>query len=69
MFDFGRWEQVDLERLRLGGNELNCLPEEIGHLAGLRVLDVHDNVLTSLPEAIGSLCCLSRLDLKRWEDG
>ena len=49
--------------LVLNGKELESLPENIGSLNGLIVLDLSHNRLTFLPESIGNLTKLTKLDL------
>ncbi|KFV74383.1 Leucine-rich repeat-containing protein 40, partial [Struthio camelus australis] len=57
------WEQVDLTKLILASNKLQCLSEDVKLLPALTVLDVHDNQLTSLPSALGHLENLQKLDV------
>ncbi|NWY03020.1 LRC40 protein, partial [Nothoprocta ornata] len=57
------WEQVDLTKLILASNKLQCLSEDVRLLPALTVLDVHDNQLTSLPAALGHLENLQKLDV------
>lgn len=57
---------TELKRLDLNGCSLNQLPEEIGQLKHLMVLDLRRNQLTSasFPEQFGNLGCLTRLFLR-----
>ena len=52
-----------LNILRLSGNKLSGLPEEIGDLFFLSNLDAKNNALTSVPNRIGDLKKLSNLNL------
>ena len=47
----------------LGVNQLTAIPESIGHLTGLRTLDLRNNELIVLPESLGRLIALQRLYL------
>ena len=49
--------------LRLTDLGISELPDEIGQLVNLRVLDLGHNHLASLPESIGQLDNLQKLDL------
>jgi len=52
------WEQIGLETLVLADNELSELPEEIGRLKKLRMLDMGHNRLTCVrcPGLTNSTC-------------
>eukprot|EP00939_MAST-03C_sp_MAST-3C-sp1_P000738 g738.t1 len=52
-----------LRELRLVGNPLTRLPEEISRLSSLRVLVLHGGALESLPRSIGDLAQLEELSL------
>ena len=54
-----------LEKLSVGGNEIDGIPAAIGHLTNLHTLGLSDNNLTALPPEIGNL---TKLDLL-WLDG
>lgn len=54
-----------IKRLDLSGNSLTSLPEEIGLLSDLIVLNLSHNNLENLPESIKNLTMLSNLDLRR----
>jgi hypothetical protein len=56
--------RVPLRELYLRGNGLGALPDSIGALADLELLDLRDNVLTTLPDALGGLGKLRDLDLR-----
>lgn len=49
--------------LELSCNQINRLPDNIGHLASLTWLDVRSNKLRSLPQSIGSLSKLIYLNV------
>ena len=51
------------ERLFLGGNQLAELPEIIGEMSQLRVLELDDNSLTDLPDCVRLLTNLESLSL------
>ncbi|KAI9594591.1 hypothetical protein BDF19DRAFT_343210, partial [Syncephalis fuscata] len=51
--------------LQLCCNQLRSLPPEIGHLTGLRTLDLSGNQLRRLPETIGHLTQLTVLRVSR----
>ncbi|KAM8873766.1 leucine-rich repeat-containing protein 40 isoform 2-T2 [Spinachia spinachia] len=57
------WEQTDLTKLILSSNQLTHLSDDIGLLAVLTTLDLHDNQLRSLPGALGELQELQQLRL------
>jgi Leucine-rich repeat (LRR) protein len=50
----------NLERLMLGYSNINSLPESIGNLTGLNILNLSDTQVTSLPESIGNLTNLQK---------
>ena len=52
-----------LQHLYLGGNQLTCVPEEIGSLTRLQSLALCDNKITELPDSIASLTQLKSLQL------
>jgi leucine-rich repeat protein SHOC2 len=52
-----------LTELHLGGNNLICLPAELGLLAKLTVLFLNENQLTSVPSELGDLTSLTQLFL------
>jgi Leucine-rich repeat (LRR) protein len=49
--------------LRLSDNDLTFIPESMGSLIYLEILDLSQNKITSLPESFLSLCQLKHLDL------
>ena len=57
---------VALQTLLLQDTGLRTLPESVGALTNLRILDLHSDYanLTSLPDAIGLLTALQTLDLR-----
>jgi hypothetical protein len=55
------------QELSLPNLKLSALPEAIGQLTQLRVLDLTSNQLSALPEAIGQLTQLERLFLELGE--
>lgn len=62
------WSITTLTRLNLKKNALEVLPEEIGALEMLRVLDVSENRLSGpLPAALGNLIHLEELDFSENE--
>ncbi len=48
----------------LSYNHISTLPESIGNLSSLQILDLRGNKLNKLPESIGDLKSLKTLDLK-----
>ena len=50
-----------LTDLYVGNNELSHLPNTIGKLTSLKILDLKSNHLTTLPETIGDLSMLTDL--------
>ncbi len=52
-----------LKELYISSNSLSYLPESIGFLPLLTVLDASDNAIIELPTSIGSLCSLEKLIL------
>ncbi|WP_442939201.1 leucine-rich repeat domain-containing protein [Nostoc sp.] len=56
--------QAGYTELSLHGIGLTELPESIGTLTQLRVLDLYQNRLTTLPETIASLTGLQKLSLR-----
>jgi Leucine-rich repeat (LRR) protein len=46
-------------------NALEALPDSVGALDHLRMLDLRGNRLAALPDRLGELPCLEKLDL-RW---
>ena len=44
--------------LFLGGNQLTALPESLGQLTALQMLNLSGNRLTALPESLGQLTAL-----------
>lgn len=52
-----------LDELRLDENNLTQLPEKIGHLKSLRILDLYKNKITKLPSELWDLTSLEDLDL------
>ena len=61
--DVNRTRLAQLESLYLNGNQLTCLPKEIGKLSSLEGLYLDGNQLTCLPEEIGNLSSLEGLYL------
>ncbi|XP_029004149.1 leucine-rich repeat-containing protein 40 isoform X2 [Betta splendens] len=57
------WDQTDLVKLLLSSNQLTSLSDDIRLLAGLHILDLHDNQLSSLPSSLGELKELQQLRL------
>ena len=53
------WEHTDLETLVLSGNGLREVPEALGRLKSLRMLDLGHNQLAHLPEELGDIEGLS----------
>lgn len=53
----------ELEILDLGGFDLPEIPDEIGFLTKLRVINVSLNRLTALPETLCNLKCLIELKI------
>lgn len=53
----------DLLELNLSFNHLTEIPEAIGNLTTLQVLDLNRNYIVRLPESIGNLTSLKELDL------
>jgi hypothetical protein len=56
--------QSGSDRLDLSGLGLSTLPDAIGQLVHLKVLDCHNNDLGSLPHNIDKLSCLEVLDCR-----
>ncbi|KAI5674956.1 hypothetical protein M9H77_05906 [Catharanthus roseus] len=54
---------TSLKKLKVGNNELQCLPAEIGLLSKLEVLKANNNRLHVVPESIGGCVSLVELDL------
>jgi uncharacterized protein YjbI with pentapeptide repeats len=55
---------ANLQELHLDNNLLSSIPPELGNLANLQILDLHDNRLTgSIPLELGNLANLEWLDL------
>lgn len=54
--------QLPLQVLLLGNNKLVSLPEDIGRLQDLTLLDVTCNLLSTLPPQIGELAELRELN-------
>jgi hypothetical protein len=52
-----------LSELILSNNLLQTIPNSIGNIISLKILDLHNNKLNSLPESIGNLVNLISLDL------
>lgn len=53
-----------LSELILSNNLLQTIPNSIGNIVSLRILDLHNNKLNTLPESIGNLINLISLDLE-----
>lgn len=53
-----------LKELFIVSNQLNSLPESIGDLKQLQILDLRQNKLSSLPESTKNLQKLQELDLR-----
>ncbi|KAI4795164.1 hypothetical protein KUCAC02_031599 [Chaenocephalus aceratus] len=60
----GKYCQIKEWCLDLHDNKLTSLPEDIGKLASLQILNVEKNRLKALPESIGELRLLQTLNLK-----
>jgi hypothetical protein len=56
-------DPMSVTEAHLGNNQLNELPESIGNLQALQVLDLVNYRLTELPESIGNLQSLEVLSL------
>lgn len=63
------WYGIEVENNRvveinLAANDLvGKIPEEIGNLDGLRILDIHINTIDSIPNNIGNLTLLETLEI------
>ncbi|KAI5662612.1 hypothetical protein M9H77_21935 [Catharanthus roseus] len=57
------WEAVDLQKLILAHNDIECLREDLRNLPLLSVLNVSHNKLSNLPAALGELHMLKSLDV------
>jgi leucine-rich repeat protein SHOC2 len=58
--NIGQW--TTLQEIRLSHNTIRELPESIGNLKQLCVLDVSDNKLTELPASLGECTALTRIN-------
>jgi len=58
-------EKDHIVKISAFNTKMTSLPENIGNLTSLKVLDLVRNQLTSLPESIGDLTSLRVLDLSR----
>jgi len=58
-------EAVEIKRLDLSGQGLDSLPDALGLLSDLVVLNLANNKLTELPQTFTSLKKLNNLDLRR----
>eukprot|EP01018_Ginkgo_biloba_P023509 Gb_17378 [translate_table: standard] len=56
--------QTSLRNLSLLGTSLKELPNDIGKLRNLKVLEIESNFLTMLPPSLGNLSCLVMLSLQ-----
>ena len=58
-------EAAEIKRLDLSGLGLESLPDELGLLNDLVILNLANNKLTELPQNFSSLKKLNNLDLRR----
>jgi hypothetical protein len=61
-------QMIRLEELKLGGNQLRELPDELCSLYNLKILTLWMNDLTCLPSRLGELRRLEGLDISMIED-
>ncbi|KAI8906459.1 hypothetical protein EDD86DRAFT_210761 [Gorgonomyces haynaldii] len=54
---------LNLEKLHLKGNQLECLPNDFGRLSKLKTCYLDSNNLVSLPDSFGMLFSLTKLQL------
>jgi Leucine-rich repeat (LRR) protein len=54
---------VSLVELRASANQIAALPDSIGNLKNLEVIDLRDNKIEQLPSAFGHLRKLLKLNL------
>ena len=57
----GIWRCIQLQTLRLPGNQLVTLPETLGRVMTLTELDVTGNRLIQLPRSLGDCAILKKL--------
>jgi Leucine-rich repeat (LRR) protein len=50
--------------IRINGNELSAIPEEIGYLSNLEIIDMSTNLISAIPNSLGSLKKIKKLNLK-----
>ncbi|KAL5699631.1 Plant intracellular Ras-group-related LRR protein 6 [Ranunculus cassubicifolius] len=59
------FELVNLVKLSVNSNKLDCLPYSTSHLTNLRILDARLNCLRSLPEGLENLINLEVLNISQ----
>jgi len=57
------WDHVELTKLILACNKISAISPKISNLAGLSILDLHDNQLETLPDQIGDLPNIRKLNI------
>ena len=55
----------DGRQMSLAGMQLTLVPESLGNLTTLTMLDLNDNQLTAVPESLGNLTALTKLGPER----
>ncbi|MNB95422.1 Leucine Rich repeats (2 copies) [compost metagenome] len=61
-------EQTDIERLNLGANPIEALPEQLAHARHLRYLGIARTHIRHLPDWIFELPALAEIDISHIED-